>query len=65
MLQNYLRKNTFPTPELDDLRYVHIESQALIVKFRQQRKPAKCIFNFMEQDIFIQFKDQIKPMQSP
>lgn len=37
MFHNYLRKNTFPIPELDDLWYVHIESQALVVKFRQQR----------------------------
>lgn len=65
MFQNHLRKNTFTTPELDDLWYVHIDSQALIVKFRQQRKSAKCICNFVERDIFIQFKDQRKPMQSP
>lgn len=45
--------------------FVHIESQALIVKFRQQRKSVKCIYNFVEQDGFTQFKDQRKPMQSP
>lgn len=57
-------KNTFPTPKLKNLWYAHIESQALIVKFRQQRKSAIYIYNFVDKDVCIQFKDQKNPMQS-
>lgn len=48
----------FPHPIIE--WFVH-KSQALIVKFRQQRKSAKYIYNFVEQGVFIQFKDQRKP----
>lgn len=57
-------KNTFPTPKLKDFWYAHIESQGLIVKFTQQRKPAVYIYNFVDKDVRIQFKDKRKPMQS-
>lgn len=49
---------------MKDFWYAHREGQALIVKFRQQRKAARCTYNSMDKDVYVQFKDQRMSMKS-